>query len=128
MVERLNLVRMHALSYLIANGDLHGKNISVQSIHGQVRLAPVYDMLSTLPYGDAEMALEMDGKDRRLTREDFIAFGERIGLRPRAMQAMLDSLVKGVGPFLSQLDTIGLAEKKTRHLEREMHERLAQLG
>jgi serine/threonine-protein kinase HipA len=128
IVERLRLLQWQALSYLICNGDMHGKNISVHSVGSQVRLTPIYDMLSTLPYGDADMALKMDGKDQRLSRDGFIAFGERIGLQSRAVEAMLNHLVKGVGKFKSQLGTIGLTEKKTQHLARTMQERLIQLG
>ncbi len=128
MVERLKLIQWQALSYLICNGDMHGKNISVHSVGRQVRLTPIYDMLSTLPYGDADMALKMDGKDQRLSRDGFIAFGARIGLQSRAVEAMLNHLVAGVGKFKSQLDTIGLTEKKTQHLARTMQERLTQLG
>lgn len=128
MVERLRLLQWQALSYLICNGDMHGKNISVYSTGRQVRLTPIYDMLSTLPYGDADMSLKMDGKDQRLSRNDFIAFGERVGLKSRAVEVMLDHLVAGVGKSTAQLGDIGLGAKKTRHLARTMQERLAKLG
>lgn len=127
IVERLRLLQWHALSYLIGNGDMHGKNISVHSVGNQVRMTPIYDMLSTLPYGDSVMALKMDGNDLRLTRAGFVEFGKRIRLQARAVERMLDTLVKGVGPFAPQLDEIGLTEKQTKHLAREMRKRLGQL-
>ena len=127
IVERLRLLRWHALAYLICNGDMHGKNISVHSPGRQVRMTPIYDMLSTLPYGDSSMALKMDGNDMRLTRKSFVEFGVRIGLQDRAVERMLDSLVQGVAPFVTRIGEIGLEEKKAKHLATEMLKRLGQL-
>ena len=128
MVERLRLVQLEALSYLIGNGDLHGKNISVQVTGGRVRLTPIYDLLSTLPYGDAKLALKIEGRDEKLRRADFLAFGERIGLRRAAIESMLAALVRGVGARVESLEQIGLGERRTRQLQEVMRERLVALG
>ena len=128
MVERLRLLQLQALSYLIANGDLHGKNISIQTIKGQTRLTPIYDLLSTLPYGDGDLALPIEGRDKKLKRKHFQAFGERIGIRPAATNRMLDALLKGLTPHIARLNTIGLATRKTTHLEKTITQRMRDLG
>lgn len=128
LVERLRLLQLQALSCLIVNGDLHAKNISVLTRGGEVRLTPIYDLLSTLPDGDAKLALKLEGRDEDLRREDFVAFGERLGIRPPAIERMLDGLVNRLGPHLPRLPEIGLEERSTRHLERTMTERLTRLG
>lgn len=128
VAERLRLLQLQALSYLIGNGDLHGKNISLQVVDGRVRLTPIYDLLSTLPYGDESLALELEGRDKRFRAKDFIAFGERIGLRSAATRRMLDTLIKGVGPHLERLNEIGLSERSTRHAQRVIAEQLGMLG
>ncbi|MEZ6014950.1 MAG: type II toxin-antitoxin system HipA family toxin [Planctomycetota bacterium] len=130
---RLDLLRVVAFSYLIANGDMHGKNISVHTADGITRLAPVYNLLSTLPYGDDRMALKIEGRDKRLQRKDFVAFGERVGVRGVATERMLSTLVKRVGRRLGDaakpaLASIGLDERATRHLERTIEERLSALS
>ncbi|MEE8373071.1 MAG: HipA domain-containing protein, partial [Dehalococcoidia bacterium] len=125
LVERLRFLQLQALSYLIGNGDLHGKNISVQVIEGRVCLTPIYDLLSTLPYGDESLALQLEGRDKKLRRKDFIAWGERVGVRRPATERMLDALVRGVGPCIARLNEIGLGERKTRHMQRVISERLA---
>ncbi len=124
IVERLRLLQLQALSYLIANGDLHGKNISIQTVKGQTRLTPIYDLLSTLPYGDGDPALPIEGRDKKLKRKHFLNFGERIGIRPAATNRMLDSLLKGIDPHIAQLNTIGLATRKTTHLEKTITQRM----
>lgn len=128
MVERLKLLRLQAFAYLIANGDLHAKNVSVQVKKGTVALTPVYDVLSTLPYGDRSVALSMEGRDEHLKTAHFCAFGERVGLRRAAVEQMLTQLVRKVSSCLPRLSEIGLDEKKTAHLERMMRERLDDLA
>jgi serine/threonine-protein kinase HipA len=128
----LALLRLVAFSYVIANGDLHAKNISVLEVEGQTRLAPAYDLVSTLPYGDDRMALELEGRDKRLRRAHFIAFGERVGVRGEATERMLTTLVTRLerrlrDPSKPMLDSIGLGARETRHLERTIRARCAEL-
>lgn len=46
-----------AWNWLIAGTDAHGKNYSLLLASGQVRLAPLYDVASALPYGTHERQL-----------------------------------------------------------------------
>jgi len=125
--ECLKLLRMQALAYLVANGDLHAKNISVYVRAGHTQLTPVYDFVSTLPYGDRSMALAMEGRDKNLKAAHFIAFGARLGVRPAAIEQMLRGLAKKVGRCIPQLEQIGLEPKKRQQLERVIGERLSEL-
>jgi serine/threonine-protein kinase HipA len=130
LVELLRLMRLVAFCYLIGNGDLHARNVSllVEPRSGRVQLSPAYDLLSTLPYGDRRMALKMDGRDDDLTCASFVAFAERHGLRPRAVRAMLDKLCAKARPFLAELPRIGLSDKNTADIARVMDKRLGDLA
>lgn len=126
--ERLRLLQLVAFSYLIANGDLHAKNLSVRTADGLTSLAPAYDLLTTLPYGDDTMALPLEGRDKRLKRVEFVAFGERIGVRRAATERMLTMLVGKLRRRLADrqrpgLDSIGFDAKGTRHLEQTIGKR-----
>jgi serine/threonine-protein kinase HipA len=130
---RLELLRLLAFSYLIANGDLHAKNLSVHTVDRVTRLTPAYDLLSTLPYGDEHLALKLEGRDKRLQRRDFVAFGERVGVRAAATERMLTTLVERLARRLGDtkkpgLASIGLDARATHYLERTIGERLAVLG
>jgi len=127
VAERLKLLRLQALSYAIANGDMHGKNVSVRTVDGRVALTPTYDMLSTLPYGDRSLALSMEGRDDKLRASHFVAFGERVGVRRAATERMLSTLCNGLTPWLGKLTDIGLDTRHTAHLERVMAQRLEAL-
>ena len=127
VAERLKLLRLQAYSFLIANGDLHGKNVSVRVLGGRVELTPAYDLLSTLPYGDRALALALEGRDDKLKASHFVTFGERVGVRARATERMLDVLCTGVIAALPRLSEIGLAASKQAHLERLIAQRCAAL-
>jgi serine/threonine-protein kinase HipA len=46
-------------NWLIAGTDAHAKNYSLLLYRGEVRLAPLYDIASALPYGDHEKKLRL---------------------------------------------------------------------
>lgn len=130
-VESLRLLELQAFSYLIGNGDLHGKNVSLLTRRRTTRLSPSYDLVSTLPYGDRHMAMKLDGKDARLKRRDFAAFGARIGIRERAIERMLDRLTRAMRRALADgpgISSIGLDERSTKALTQEFERRLDALA
>jgi serine/threonine-protein kinase HipA len=123
MIARARLLRLVAYSYVIGNGDLHGKNVSVRVADGLVELTPAYDVLSTVPYGDLRMALKMDGCDANLRRRSFVAMGERFKIPKPATTAMLHEILEATGPALKQLDAIGFDGKTTKKLEQALGRR-----
>jgi serine/threonine-protein kinase HipA len=130
IVEMARYVRLVSFSYLVANGDLHAKNVSLRTVavDGRVELTPAYDVLSTLPYGDRSMALSLDGRDDNLKRAGIVAFGERHGVRRAATEAILDELCDVAPPWITQLDEIGLEPRRAADLARMMKKRRADLG
>ncbi len=130
ILESARLIRLLAFAYLIANGDLHGKNVSVLASGpgGSLRLAPAYDLLSTLPYGDQRMALKLEGRDDNLRRAHFVSFGTRLGVQPAAVKAILDELCARLGSWSERLDEIGLDARKSAHLARTMEKHRKELG
>jgi serine/threonine-protein kinase HipA len=82
----LELLKVVVFSWLIGNGDLHGKNMSIYKTKGVWQPTPAYDLLSTQPYGAWKdpMALNLYGRANRLTRANFIDAAIRLGLRERA--------------------------------------------
>lgn len=94
-----------ALAWLTGNGDLHAKNISVvQQSSGEWRVAPIYDVPSTLPYGDRSMALPLQGATEGLTRRRFVAFGTDLGLPERAIVSALAEVLSATEAMLGELE------------------------
>jgi serine/threonine-protein kinase HipA len=80
------LLRAVTLNVLIGNGDAHAKNFSL--LHegsGGLRLAPLYDIMSTLWYGDDRLAMYIDDVHRtnRVTGARLINEATRWGLARR---------------------------------------------
>jgi len=96
MVAALRLLEQVAASYLIGNGDLHAKNLSVLDRGDGLAPSPVYDVTFTHPYGDTDtMALPICGESRvaRIGRMTFTEAAERCGVRPAALDRVLDRLL-----------------------------------
>ncbi len=130
IVEIARFLRLVAFCYLIGNGDLHAKNISIRTRldTGRVELTPAYDLLTTLVYGDQRMALQFEGRDDNLERSHFLRFGERCGVRAEATLSMLDELCARSVRFDEELDAIGLEPRKTAHLRRVVNKRRRDLA
>ena len=126
-VEILRLLQLYAFSYIIGNGDLHAKNISVLWTK-VVRLSPAYDLLSTLPYPmDQHMALPLDGKNDNFRAADFTAFGERFGVPKPATETMVDQMCALVEPWIFHIGLIGFDEKTTERMQQEVATRIRKL-
>jgi len=130
VLEIGKLIALKAFSYIIANGDLHSKNISLLSdlTTGRVVLSPAYDLVSTLPYGDQQMALDFEGRRDNLKLRDFISFGEAFSVREQAVRSILNRLLKQVAPWIKRIPQIGLGKKQTDFLQRKASERMTDLA
>jgi len=90
------LLQAVTINMLVANGDAHGKNFSL--LHdeaGALRLAPLYDLICTLVYGDDRLAMYVDNVHRtnRVTTDRLINEAVAWGLPRRRAQAIVASLV-----------------------------------
>ncbi len=57
--DAVHLLDQVTLSFLVGNHDAHAKNYSLLLAQDQVRLAPLYDVASALPYGTHERKLRL---------------------------------------------------------------------
>ena len=107
------LFRRALFGWLIADGDMHLKNLAVLKTvepekrqFSTVRFAPLYDAVNTRvfpSFADDHMALKLNGKDDHLTRHDFIALARTIELPLGRADAILAQTVARIGDALSIL-------------------------
>lgn len=128
--EILTLIRLNAFSYLIGNGDLHGKNISIlESESGFCSLSPAYDLLTTLAYPlDRTMAIPIMGRNAKIKGKTLVEFGRLFEIPEAAIKDLLESLVKRASPFVGRIEQIDFDKKQERFLVTEMETRLKELG
>lgn len=125
----LELLKVVVFSWLIGNGDLHGKNFSIYNPDGVWQPTPAYDLLCTQPYARWRdpMALNLYGRANRLTRADFVGAGERLGLRPRATTRMIDVIVDAAQDWPDKCGEIGFDERQTKLLAQMLRRRMDSL-
>ena len=93
-VERL-LAAM-TVNALIGNGDAHAKNFSLQhNPTGSLTLAPLYDLLSTLDYGDDRLAMHIDNVHRtnRVTAARLVNEAASWGIPRNRAREVIDELL-----------------------------------
>lgn len=93
-VAARDLFRQIVFAWLTGNGDVHAKNISVVTeADGETRIAPAYDLPSTVPYGDNTLALPMRGKRSGVSLRLFYEFASVLGIRDKAAASVVDDLL-----------------------------------
>ena len=96
---------------LIGNGDAHAKNFSLlHTADGALTLAPLYDLICTLYYGDDRLAMSIDNSHRtdRLTADRIVNEAVRWGVsRDHAKEVVVDLLAKAP-------DALGLAREEIK--------------
>jgi serine/threonine-protein kinase HipA len=125
----LELLRVVVFSWLIGNGDLHGKNLSIHCPDGFWRPTPAYDLLTTQPYTGWRdpMALNLYGRANRLDRDHFVEAAAKLGLRSRAPARMLDEVVDAAQRWPDRCDEIGFTSRQTELLRDMLLSRIGTL-
>ena len=107
------LLRVVTLNVLIGNGDAHGKNYSLlHARSGTLALAPSYDLMSTLFYGDDHLAMYIDNVRRtsRVTADRVGAEAIRWGLSRRRASDIISEILADISAasLAAQGETPGL--------------------
>ena len=126
----LELVRLTAFSYLIANGDMHAKNISVRWVPSEsiVEPTPVYDLVSTRSYPvDDLLALHVDGRSNRIRGRDLVRFAESFDIPPRLTRRKVQEICEKSTAWIDRVDEIGFDAVTTTRLRDDMLARAEQL-
>lgn len=100
------LFRRAVFAWLIADGDMHLKNLALLKVADvgdktftSVRFAPLYDAVTTRVFpglGGDRMALKLNGKDDRLTRQDFFALARTIAVPAEGAETAIAELTARV--------------------------------
>ena len=112
-----SLLRAVIVNVLIGNGDAHAKNYSLLNHPlGALRLAPLYDVMSTLYYGDDRLAMYIDNLRRtdHVTANRIVNEATSWGLsRGRATEIVSDIIDRSPA-------ALAAAEDETNDLPREI--------
>lgn len=119
------LLRAVTVNVLLGNGDAHGKNFSLlHNPSGVLTLAPLYDLMNTLHYGDNRLAMYVDSVQRtdRVTARRIVNEAVGWGLSPaRAAEIVGDLLEKAPAAMAAaREETDGVPDKLVSTIERQL--------
>jgi serine/threonine-protein kinase HipA len=113
--DLLAVVKRALFAWLIADGDMHLKNLALLKIaepgdkqFQSIRMAPLYDAVTTRVFPNLKhdrMALKLNGKDDQLRRSNFLALATNAGLKVSDADAAIDEMTGRLG---KAVDTISL--------------------
>ncbi len=124
MVDFLELVYF---SWLTGNNDMHLKNFSLYSPTGKPVLTPAYDLLNSAisnPADDEELALNLNGKKKRINDKDFKAAYLTCGVPEIVFDRVKKKYVKLLPKFEEEIQRSFLSDElKVSYIE-ILHKRL----
>jgi serine/threonine-protein kinase HipA len=98
------IIRRALFAWLIADGDMHLKNLALLKIaepgrdkFSSVRMAPLYDAVTTRVFPNLahdRMALKLNGKDDKLRRTDFRTLAATAGMKAADADEAIDGLIE----------------------------------
>jgi len=108
-LERVKLFERTLFSFLVGNEDMHLKNFSLITRDEKVEAAPAYDFLNTtiaLKAAKEEMALPVNGKKSKLTRNDLLNYfaRERLQVNERVLKDVLSRFARARPAWRELLD------------------------
>lgn len=118
------VLQQAVFAWATGNGDLHAKNISVLG-GADRKVAPIYDIPSTVPYGDETFALPLAGRRDNLTAKAFRIFGAQAGLPTAAVDAVLHEVLTVTVDLIERVEdgVVGWDVRRRQDLVRSLRRR-----
>ncbi len=128
-LEVLKLIRLYSFSYLLGNGDLHAKNISLftHPKTQRIEMTLVYDLICTFIYGDKKMALKLDGRDDNFKLKHIVEFAKRFDIPEKACVSMIQKLLYNFQKQALHLFSLPLDKKQSLALKKMIEKRIADM-
>ena len=131
ILDVINFWEIVVFSWLTGNADMHLKNFSLFKPTDNYMLTPAYDLLSTsivMPEDDEELALTLNGKKKRIKREDFEKAMSDSGMDEKSIANLFKKFEKAYPKWIEMIAQSFLPEEQ-QGLYREQIERMsAKLG
>ena len=100
LLETVKFYQQVIVSFLIGNNDMHLKNFSIiANDNKHYEFSPVYDMVAVkllIPEDQEELALNLNGKKRKLKREDFNEAMLKAHIPEKAIENLWKRIEKGM--------------------------------
>lgn len=131
-LDVINFFELVLFSFLTGNADMHLKNFSLinQPTLGPV-FSPAYDLVATAlvnPADDEDLALTLNGKKKKINRNDFISAFTTIGLEEKQQENIFKKMEKAKTSWLEFIDISFLTNDLKTAYKNLIQERFSRLG
>ena len=107
-LDVVNFFELVLFSFLTGNADMHLKNFSLLEQPGLgMVLSPAYDLVNTVlvnPADDEEMALNLNGKKKKLKKQDFVAAMNNLKLDVKQQENIFIKMEKAKSKWMEQIE------------------------
>jgi serine/threonine-protein kinase HipA len=97
LLDKLYFFELSIFSFLSGNNDMHLKNFSMINSGKDWVLAPAYDLLNVVivnPKDTEELALTLEGKKKKLRRENFARLGKGLDLNEKQIEGVFKRFIR----------------------------------
>ncbi len=114
LLDKLLYFELSVFSFLFGNNDMHLKNFSmIEESSGWV-LAPAYDLLNVailFPEDTEELALTLEGKKKKLKKENFENLAKGLGLTDKQVLGVFKRMSKNKPKAIELINNSFLSDK-----------------
>ena len=103
----INFYEQVIFSFLVGNNDMHLKNFSlIKDASGAYNLCPAYDLVASelVLKDEEELALNLNGKKRKLKKADFELAMKTVGIEQKTMDNIFNNFYKSLPKWHSLVD------------------------
>ena len=133
-LDVVNFFELVLFSFLTGNADMHLKNFSLLEQPGLgMVLSPAYDLVNTAlvhPADEEEMALTLNGRKKKLTKQDFVAAMNTLKLEEKQQEMIFNKMAKAWPHWQELIDRSFMSvefKEQYKSLLKERMNRLKQL-
>ncbi len=115
-LDVVNFWEQVVFSWIVGNADMHLKNFSLISAQpGKYMLTPTYDQVSTaivMPEDTEELALPLNGFQKKLMRMDFMQAMEATGVNTQVAKRILNHFISMPSKWFACIDTSFVSDEQ----------------
>lgn len=131
MLDKIFYFELALFCFLTGNNDMHLKNFSmIKGSSGWV-LAPAYDLLNVaiiLQDDTEEIALTLEGKKKKLSKENFNKLGKSLDLTDKQIESALKRMIKNKVNAMEWIEKSFLSDEMKAAYVKTLESRYAQLN
>jgi len=131
LLDLINYFEELLFCYLTGNSDMHLKNFSLYKTIDGYALTPAYDLVSTklvLPQDTEELALTLNGKKRKLKKQDFDRLLKTMKVEDKSIENMYGKFRKIIPQWVEFIDSSFLPQQMKEEYKTLLQERSVILG